>query len=86
MQRHVFINNIFSIIINSFSYLCADCKIWRGIKTLDDVQLLQDNSMNFSNWCLNKRLNVNKCEVLRCARMNKKILAQYNLDGNALYF
>lgn len=79
-----FINDITTEIKNSSCSLFADdLKIYRSVKSDDDVKLIQDDLNRIVNWCKvnSMSLNVNKCFHVKFTRKKKPLVSSYSINN-----
>lgn len=83
----IFVNDICDHIKNcQFLLFADDLKIFRPIKSLSDVALVQTDLNNVERWCRSNgmTLNVNKCFFIRFTRKVHPVRSHYTLNGSDL--
>jgi len=81
------INDVMTIIKHSCICIYADdMKIYKEIKSMDDVSLLQDDLDSFMIWCKENCLvlNVKKCALMSYSKRLNPILNSYVLDNEII--
>ena len=66
----LFVNDIPQITSSNIMLFADDTKLWRLIKSIDDVNILQEDLAKIIEWCQKRKiyLNVKKCKYMAIGR------------------
>ena len=82
----IYVNDI-SKVLNIDSIMYADhLKIYRHVETACDIEYIQGQINNLSNWCkINKlQVNVTKCAVVSYTRFQQPLVGAYVINGQLI--
>lgn len=84
----IFINDIKNY-IKSCEFICYadDLKLYREIKSIDDMLMLQDDLESLYDWSVINKLPLNfeKCETITFTKKRKTMNYYYNINGTVLF-
>lgn len=82
----VFINDVGKVLKSKYQIFADDLKIYREIKSPEDIEILQSDIDNLVCWCLANRMTLNKdkCVHIKFSRKRKPLKHTYYIDGTPL--
>ena len=77
----IFINDMPSCVSSPIKLFADDSKLYRGIQSMSDVEILQEDLNNLYNWTREWKMEFNKakCHVVHHRKNNPKHL--YHING-----